>query len=151
MVDLDKIVDESEIQWLKSVIQEHHDYTGSGIAKRILDNFPQIINRFVKVFPRDYKAVLLAQSKMAQKTSSSSVAAKEPSIADIEDGGMNKNLDVTKLDKMKGFMKYQRQTDKYRNPHDRIKDWKEVNARLSNKELKVQAARCMGMYIFFLF
>jgi glutamate synthase (NADPH/NADH) len=142
MVDLERITDESEMQWLKTVIKEHSEYTGSEIAKEILDAFSQNINRFVKVFPRDYKAALLAQSK---KPLYNEKSVKEPLIADIEDGLMNATLDVKKIDKMKGFMKYQRQIDKYRSPIIRIKDWKEVNARLSDKELKVQAARCMGM------
>lgn len=145
MVDLERVTDYSEIQWLKSVIEEHRNYTGSGMAKRVLEAFAENIKVFVKVFPKDYKAASLSQENNSLPTPEKSpVLVKEPRIADIEDGGISKSLDVKKLDKMKGFMKYQRQSDKYRNPIKRIKDWKEVNSRLSDKELKVQAARCMG-------
>lgn len=47
------------------------------------------------------------------------------------------------LDKLRGFMKYKRQGDHYRNTRKRAQDWEEINSRLTTDELKVQAARCM--------
>ncbi|TPX53177.1 hypothetical protein SeMB42_g00953 [Synchytrium endobioticum] len=44
---------------------------------------------------------------------------------------------------MHGFMIYQRGTDPYRNPRKLVKDWKEVISRMSDVDLKAQAARCM--------
>ena len=156
MVDLETVNEQAEIQWLKSVIEEHRDATGSAVAERVLNTFAQVLPKFVKVFPRDYKAVL---EKEAMKLVPSTAPAaepvrlppspeKEPIILDIEDGAVDTDMTTKKavvLDKIRGFIKYKRQTDKYRNPLKRIKDWKEVNARLNVEELKVQAARCMGM------
>ncbi|KAJ1566778.1 glutamate synthase [NADH], partial [Cladochytrium tenue] len=70
----------------------------------------------------------------------------EPVILDLEDNVVDETLAKKRtvaVDKVRGFMKYKRQTDKYRNPARRVKDWKEINARLNHEDLKVQAARCM--------
>lgn len=61
MVDLDGLDHHSAME-LRSMIQEHYGYTGSSVAKFILDDFEAQLRHFVKVFPRDYKKVLLAKS-----------------------------------------------------------------------------------------
>jgi hypothetical protein len=50
---------------------------------------------------------------------------------------------VSDDDVVRGFIKYKRGHDVYRDPKDRVKDFKEISARPSSKELQVQAARCM--------
>jgi len=39
-------------------IQKHLQYTGSTVAKFILNDFDNQLKNFVKVFPKDYKKVL---------------------------------------------------------------------------------------------
>ncbi|MDE3235625.1 MAG: glutamate synthase large subunit [Bacteroidota bacterium] len=58
MVDLDP-VGEDDIDELKSMIQKHFDNTGSTVAKFILKDFDNQLQHFIKVFPRDYKKVLI--------------------------------------------------------------------------------------------
>ena len=65
MVDLDK-VDEDDTNELRNMIQQHYAYTGSTVAKFVLDDFENQLKNFVKVFPRDYKKVLL-QKKVGVK------------------------------------------------------------------------------------
>ncbi|HSF46658.1 MAG TPA: glutamate synthase-related protein, partial [Chitinophagaceae bacterium] len=60
MVDLDP-VDDAGAQDLKHMITEHYRYTGSSVAKFILDDFENQLKHFVKVFPRDYKKVLMTK------------------------------------------------------------------------------------------
>ena len=48
-----------------------------------------------------------------------------------------------KLDKMRGFMKYKRRGESYRNAGARVKDFRELSKRLTDTELKLQTARCM--------
>ncbi|CAG8526130.1 4615_t:CDS:10 [Ambispora gerdemannii] len=70
----------------------------------------------------------------------------EPSLVDIEDAMVDEEAAKKRtetLDKVRGFMKYKRRGDNYRNPSKRAKDWNEINARLSDASLKEQAARCM--------
>ncbi len=57
MVDLDE-VENGDSAELKDMIENHFAYTGSTVAKFILDDFENQLKNFVKVFPRDYKKVL---------------------------------------------------------------------------------------------
>ncbi len=57
MVDLDPC-DVNDKNDLFTMIQQHFDYTGSTVAKFILDDFDNQLRHFVKVFPKDYKAAL---------------------------------------------------------------------------------------------
>lgn len=60
MVDLDEcsLDDKNEIF---SMVQKHYEYTGSTVAKFVLDDLNNQLKNFVKVFPTDYKRVLQAQ------------------------------------------------------------------------------------------
>jgi glutamate synthase (NADPH/NADH) large chain len=57
MVDLDPLNDE-DVQWLQSMILKHFQYTGSTVAKFLLDDIENQLKNFIKVFPKDYKRVL---------------------------------------------------------------------------------------------
>jgi glutamate synthase (NADPH/NADH) large chain len=56
MVDLDPAgTDDTE---LRELITNHYNFTGSSVARFILDDFDNQLKHFIKVFPRDYKKVL---------------------------------------------------------------------------------------------
>jgi glutamate synthase (NADPH/NADH) large chain len=57
MVDLDPLNEEDE-QELKILIEKHFKYTGSDPADWILENWESASHFFIKVMPKDYKAVL---------------------------------------------------------------------------------------------
>ena len=57
MVDLDPLEEEDTAE-LRDMVQRHYVYTGSTVAKFVLDDFENQIKNFVKVFPKDYKKVL---------------------------------------------------------------------------------------------
>ncbi|MGH9135596.1 MAG: glutamate synthase large subunit [Acidimicrobiales bacterium] len=59
MVDLDPLEDEDR-EWLRDVIRAHQRETDSAVASRILVRWHDEVRRFKKVFPKDYKRVLLA-------------------------------------------------------------------------------------------
>lgn len=70
----------------------------------------------------------------------------EPAVVDLEDSmtdGVAAKKRVETLDKVRGFMKYKRLTEPYRNPRKRVQDWAEISTRLSEDECKVQTSRCM--------
>ena len=67
MVDLDP-VGAGDIPELKDMIQRHYAYTGSAVAKFVLDDFENQLQHFVKVFPTDYKKVLLEKAARLQRT-----------------------------------------------------------------------------------
>ncbi|MCX2933440.1 glutamate synthase large subunit [Mycobacterium sp. CVI_P3] len=59
MVDLDEF-DDADIEWLRDMIVAHVDATDSVVGQRILADWSEQVGKFVKVMPRDYKAVLQA-------------------------------------------------------------------------------------------
>ena len=63
MVGHEKIVSISDISILRQLIEEHYTYTGSANAKRILEDWDNMLTKFVKVMPHDYKRVLEERSK----------------------------------------------------------------------------------------
>ena len=63
MVDLEPVVDESDRAALRRMIQDHLRYTGSATARRVIDNWDQMLPRFVKVMPIAYKRVLRERSE----------------------------------------------------------------------------------------
>ncbi|MGE5647908.1 MAG: glutamate synthase large subunit [Acidobacteriota bacterium] len=57
-VDLETIADSAEAESLRELIARHAELTESPRAKWILDNWKQMLPKFVKVFPHEYKRVL---------------------------------------------------------------------------------------------
>ena len=71
LVELESVESAEDSAELKELIQRHADYTGSTVAKGILETWEQSLGQFVKVMPRDYKralAELAAESKVAVAT-----------------------------------------------------------------------------------
>ncbi|MBI3312629.1 MAG: glutamate synthase large subunit [Candidatus Omnitrophica bacterium] len=64
MVGLEKVEDPREIEELRMMISNHAKYTESKRAKQILDLWDDMISKFVKVLPKDYKRVLSALERM---------------------------------------------------------------------------------------
>lgn len=174
MVEISGLEDPSEIAYVRGLIEDHHHYTGSELAARILIDFTRALTRFVKILPTDYKRVMLEEAAKAEAAKKaeyplpilpgSAVRAtheesrkhkheaeevqKKKDALDIEESVMDSKAEKKKsaliLDKTKGFMKYQRRSEKYRKPETRIRDWKELSARLDEDSLKYQTARCMN-------
>ena len=65
MVELDPLEDPADIALVKSLIERHVQYTGSEVGARVLADFDALKSVFIKVMPRDYKRVLLAQARAA--------------------------------------------------------------------------------------
>jgi len=63
MIDLDPL-DDDDIREMKDLISRHYSYTGSTVAKFVLEDFENQLRNFVKVFPKDFKKVL--QEKKAR-------------------------------------------------------------------------------------
>jgi glutamate synthase domain-containing protein 3 len=60
MVDLDQLDDE-DVDWLRGIVTQHMELTGSEVANRLLSRWWTNVGYFAKVFPKDYKRVLEAQ------------------------------------------------------------------------------------------
>jgi len=173
MVEVSGLEDPSEIAFVRGLIEDHHHYTGSELAARVLLDFNRALPRFVKVLPTDYKRVMAEEAAKAEAAKKAEYPLpilpgnpvrtlhedakkqmhdrkaneKKTDMLDIEenfgDQKAEKKRSALVLDKTKGFMKYQRRAEKYRKPETRTRDWKELSTRLNEDELKYQAARCM--------
>jgi hypothetical protein len=58
MVELQPLVDRSDMDDLREMITHHVQYTGSTYAGEILDKFEELKGKFIKVMPRDYQRML---------------------------------------------------------------------------------------------
>ncbi len=58
MVGLEAVESEEDEALLRGIIQDHLEWTGSGSAKRVLDEWEDLLPKFVKVMPNDLKRVL---------------------------------------------------------------------------------------------
>jgi glutamate synthase (NADPH) large chain len=61
MVELEPLVEESDLWLVHSLIEDHVRFTGSPRGKKLLDTWDHILARFVKVMPIEYKRVLEAR------------------------------------------------------------------------------------------
>jgi glutamate synthase (NADPH/NADH) large chain len=62
MIDLDPL-DQDDAIVLQNLITKHYAHTDSKVAKFVLDDFENQLKQFVKVFPKDYKKVVLEKKK----------------------------------------------------------------------------------------
>ncbi len=65
MVDLDPVAQEDE-ELMYQMIKNHYLYTNSTVAKFILNDFDNQLKNFIKVFPKDYKKVLLQKKYLIE-------------------------------------------------------------------------------------
>ncbi|WP_025741404.1 glutamate synthase large subunit [Aquimarina pacifica] len=67
-LNLDPLVEQEDIQELKTLIEKHYNATLSPLAQRILENWEKELPKFIKIFPEEYKQALkrLEEEKLAQ-------------------------------------------------------------------------------------
>jgi glutamate synthase (NADPH/NADH) large chain len=58
MVELSLVGDIRDRTELKGLIAKHAEYTGSPLAKRLLEDWHQSVNQFIRVVPIEYKKIL---------------------------------------------------------------------------------------------
>ena len=64
LVGLEKLADADEIEEVWKLIQRHQTYTNSARAAAVLADWQNLVPKFVKVMPQDYKRVLLSLKKV---------------------------------------------------------------------------------------
>jgi glutamate synthase (NADPH/NADH) large chain len=67
--DLEKLVINEDKEELKTLISNHHRYTKSDVAKKILTNWNKELANFKKVMPIDFKRVLMETNNQKLKAS----------------------------------------------------------------------------------
>ncbi|HEX4426701.1 MAG TPA: glutamate synthase subunit alpha, partial [Terriglobales bacterium] len=57
-VDLEPVIESQDVRIVHDLVARHHELTGSNRAKSILNNWTEMLPRFIKVFPHEFKRVL---------------------------------------------------------------------------------------------
>jgi glutamate synthase (NADPH/NADH) large chain len=60
-LDAVEALDEADKQWLHGVVRRHQEETGSTVAEKLLADWDTAVERFSKIIPSTYKAVLAAK------------------------------------------------------------------------------------------
>ncbi|XVF53410.1 hypothetical protein PTKIN_Ptkin05aG0097500 [Pterospermum kingtungense] len=84
LVDLDKVEEEEDILTLKMMIQQHQLHTNSQLAREVLADFENVLPKFIKVFPRDYKRVLAKMKDEKASKEAIKHASKEAEQDEVE-------------------------------------------------------------------
>ncbi|XLS99003.1 hypothetical protein HN51_041738 [Arachis hypogaea] len=161
LVDLDKVEEEEDIITLRMLIQQHQRHTNSMLAKEVLADFENLLPKFIKVFPREYKRALA--NMKSEQTSNDTVDDDEAQAVERDAFEELKKLATSSVNekpsqavspkrptqvadavKHRGFVAYEREGVQYRDPNLRMNDWKEVMEKTKpGPLLKTQSARCM--------
>ena len=67
MADVLPLEAEADIEELRGMVERHLRYTGSPRAAQILDGWAEMIPRFVKIYPRDYRRMHEAVARVQQE------------------------------------------------------------------------------------
>jgi glutamate synthase (ferredoxin) len=65
MVDLERVESADDLELVQTLVRRHVEHTGSILGRKMLEDWPRVLTRFVKVMPRDYRRVLDAQARAA--------------------------------------------------------------------------------------
>ncbi|MET8078429.1 glutamate synthase large subunit [Streptomyces sp. NPDC005303] len=65
-VDAVEALDDTDKQWLHDVVRRHQEETGSTVAEKLLAEWDTAVDRFSKIIPSTYKAVLAAKDAAEQ-------------------------------------------------------------------------------------
>jgi glutamate synthase (ferredoxin) len=55
MVGIEALDDTAEIAQVRAMIERHLKFTGSARAKHVLDNWDDMVPKFVRIMPKDFK------------------------------------------------------------------------------------------------
>jgi glutamate synthase (NADPH) large chain len=67
MVGLEPVESEEDIELLRGMVERHLEWTGSDRARRVLDDWDEILPSFIKVMPHDLKRVLRERQEAENK------------------------------------------------------------------------------------
>jgi glutamate synthase domain-containing protein 3 len=65
---------DDDIAELKLLVENHLHYTGSAVARKLLENWQASLAQFIKVMPTDYKRVLQQLKQEQSKQNGKAVA-----------------------------------------------------------------------------
>ena len=76
MVELESVWKQEDKEMLRRLIEQHMKWTGSARAKHILQAWPDMVGRFVKVVPIEYRTAL-EKMRAAEQRDTETIPATE--------------------------------------------------------------------------
>ena len=67
MVNVERLTDETEITDVRRMLERHLEHTSSDRARLVLDDWADMVPRFVKVIPKDYQRMLAAIARAEEQ------------------------------------------------------------------------------------
>ena len=77
MVGLEALEEPEDLDLVKGLLERHVEYTASTVARRILEDWPAMAKRFVKVMPKEYRRVLEQRRRESEQTAARNVSTAE--------------------------------------------------------------------------
>jgi glutamate synthase domain-containing protein 3 len=77
MVDLETVWKKADQDLLREMIDKHLQWTGSAQARRILDRWSEMVGKFVKVMPIDYRKAMERLRDREDRNAESTPATEE--------------------------------------------------------------------------
>ncbi|MCA9184160.1 MAG: hypothetical protein KDA99_01025, partial [Planctomycetales bacterium] len=71
LVELEAVEAPEDIEELRELLQMHQQLTGSTVAEKVLNDWPESLAQFVKVMPREFKKVLQERRKLPREMETS--------------------------------------------------------------------------------
>ncbi len=75
MVALESLEEHEDLDLVQGLLERHFEFTGSAVAKRILEGWPTLAPKFAKVMPREYRRVLNETRQNSDKSDPRSTVA----------------------------------------------------------------------------
>ena len=110
-VDLEPLGEAEDNESLHADREARRIAPGARAAQWVLENWGQMLPKFVKVFPQEYKRVLGSAASGRHQSAAAHAEAKP---------------DPGAMGKITGFMEYTRETAPRRPPAERVNDWFEI-------------------------
>ncbi len=86
MVLMEKVEYKADKEELRDMLKKHAEYTGSSKAAELLDNFEEVLPKFKKIIPSDYKKMMELTDSFIERGMSISEAQIESFYASVSDG-----------------------------------------------------------------
>mmetsp|Transcript_68874 Transcript_68874/g.164315 ORF Transcript_68874/g.164315 Transcript_68874/m.164315 type:complete len:2206 (+) Transcript_68874:64-6681(+) len=150
--DFERLGEDAYEEELKGYLGEHLAATGSAVAEMILADWETHREKFVQVYPLDYKRARKQAADAEtwkgreEKPSKNVDTEVDMTVAGTRQKQAPSEADVAlKYNKLRGFVEIERIPEPYRDPAERQKDWGEIytGVKAHDVERKRQAARCM--------
>ena len=77
MVDIEPVWQDQDVTLLHELISRHHEWTGSQRARDILSRWRDMIGKFVKIMPIDYRQAMLRLKQREQRDTETTPATEE--------------------------------------------------------------------------